>query len=138
MGRLSCILNDEAYAVLKLIIENSAAEGDVAEFILRSAVQAAPLPGIKAAPCSSKEYRIVVGRWGALLEIMLQDPNFENKLSYEVHNLFFQFIMMIFCSTFNASTGLPDPCPTDTQCQYMDETHPKTIWKFLERAPTST
>ena len=41
--------------LLKVIIENSAAEVDVAEFILRSAVWAVPSPGTKAAPFSSKD-----------------------------------------------------------------------------------
>ncbi|KAM0425751.1 hypothetical protein ACHAPT_008999 [Fusarium lateritium] len=135
------LVNDEIFAVFKVLIENGAVKHAIKAFLLPPHQFERP-----SSPCKICEnnkgllpddiYRLGKERWGTLLDLMLRDDNFKSSLSEEIDALFFDFVVKIFWTKTRAVWGFPEECVWHISYEYMDESHPTTIQKLIEKGAT--
>lgn len=141
---LKCLLNPEIFAVFKLLIANGGARDVVSTFIVPSDPRYYKGPDRRRVywwsrtetrkdPFTDDEYRVVMKRWGVLLDLMLRDENFERGLSAEIDNLLLEFVKGVLSTTLNLRAGVSEKSGTMELYEFIDESHPTTIQKLVEK-----
>ncbi|KAF7544169.1 hypothetical protein G7Z17_g10164 [Cylindrodendrum hubeiense] len=131
---IRCLCNDEMYAVLKLLIQHGAAKGAVAKFLLPpDGPLTEPRSYLKVFALNTEDYHIVMGRWRSLLDLILVDENFEDSLAGEIDGLLYEFLTRTMKSNLHETIHLPEPCLATILFQFIEESHPVTIQKLLEK-----
>ncbi|KAM5349540.1 hypothetical protein ACJ41O_006045 [Fusarium nematophilum] len=114
---VQCLLNDEIYAVLKLLIRHGGAKRAVSHFLLRQTFRG-------SAPVPPEVYDVVVDRWRIVLDLLLDgDESFEHCLSQHIDELFFEFVLRIM-SAITWSNNCYDE---------INDSHPVTLQKLLDK-----
>ncbi|EEU37509.1 uncharacterized protein NECHADRAFT_86395 [Fusarium vanettenii 77-13-4] len=141
---LKCLLNDEMFAVFKVLIENGGAKHAVSTFIVpvipgyyrgpyRRRMYGRRRTGNGKDPLTDDEYHVLMERWGTLLDLILRDENFEIGLLVEINDLFFDFIKGVFSTTLHLTIDVTEESPTNDVYEFTDESHPTTIQKLIEK-----
>ncbi|RSL42923.1 hypothetical protein CEP54_015298 [Fusarium duplospermum] len=140
---LNCLLNDEIFAVFKVLIENGGAKEAVSTMIVPfdptyrrphrpRAYARSPSENGKE-PLTDNEYGVLMERWGTLLDMMLRDENFEISLLVEIDALFLEFIKDIFSRQLHLMIEVSEKSPVKEFFQFVDESHPTTIQKLIQK-----
>ncbi|KAJ4328953.1 hypothetical protein N0V84_000524 [Fusarium piperis] len=141
---LKCLLNQEMFAVFKVLIENGGAKDAVSTFIVPSdpgyygwpygrRVYWGRRTGNIKDPLTDDEYRVVMERWGVLLNLMLRDENFETSLLAQIDDLFLDFIKGVISTSLNLLSDVTEGRPPNDLSEFIDESHPTTIQKLIEK-----
>ncbi|KAH7234427.1 hypothetical protein MRS44_016248 [Fusarium solani] len=141
---LKCLLSDEMFAAFKVLIENGGAKDAVSTFIVpfdpgyyrgpyRRRVYGHRQTGDGKDPLTDDEYRVLMERWGVLLDLILRDENFEISLLVEINDLFLDFIKGVFSTTLHLTIDVTEESPTNDLYEFIDESHPTTIQKLVEK-----
>ncbi|RSM19566.1 hypothetical protein CDV31_001453 [Fusarium ambrosium] len=140
---LRCLLNNEIFAVFKVLIENGGAKEGVSAMLVpvdpgyrgprHLRVYGRRPPGDDKGPLTDDEYRVLMERWGTLLDLMLRDENFEISLLVEIDTLFLEFIKAMFSRQLELMADVSEESSVNELYQFIDESHPTTIQKLVEK-----
>lgn len=126
-----CLLNDDIYAIIKLLLENGAAKDKVPQWLTEQGLNPGQfLP--RKYHFNMDEEAVCIQRWGVIVDLLLQDDNFDGGLSPHLDGLLMRLVHRIMHYLFKCDevSGIRHPgLLTDT----YDVGHPIMIQRLLAR-----